>query len=223
MRLYLSRLHFPVTTLGPGRRVGVWFQGCSLRCPGCVSVDTWAVGQGETTLAEVLTAIGPWLSEADGITISGGEPFDQSQALGELLRSLRALAGPATDVLVYSGYPWEKIASQVTAWSGLVDALISDPFDPKTGQTLVWRGSDNQRMHLLTSLSRSRYAKWFNAPRSELPQALDVFFQDGEVWMAGIPAAGTMEGIKSCLADAGFSSSNSLTSTSATAGFPVFA
>lgn len=44
MRMILSRLHFPVTTLGPGRRIGVWFQGCSIRCAGCISRDTWETG-----------------------------------------------------------------------------------------------------------------------------------------------------------------------------------
>ena len=100
--LNLSRLHYPVTTLGPGRRVGIWFQGCSIRCPGCVSVDTWAAGQGGTTVSAVLAAVSPWLVTADGVTISGGEPFDQVDALLALLRGLRS-AG-AEDILVYSGY-----------------------------------------------------------------------------------------------------------------------
>ena len=38
--LALSRMHFPVTTLGPGNRIGIWVQGCTIRCPGCVSADT---------------------------------------------------------------------------------------------------------------------------------------------------------------------------------------
>ena len=41
----ISRLHFPVTTLGPGHRIGIWFQGCSIRCEGCLSMDTWAPGR----------------------------------------------------------------------------------------------------------------------------------------------------------------------------------
>ena len=32
-------IHFPVETLGPGRRVGVWLQGCSIRCVGCISPE----------------------------------------------------------------------------------------------------------------------------------------------------------------------------------------
>jgi anaerobic ribonucleoside-triphosphate reductase activating protein len=71
-------MHFPVTTLGPGRRVGVWLQGCSIRCQGCISVDTWIKDRGITTVDEVVTALQLWLSRADGITVSGGEPFDQT-------------------------------------------------------------------------------------------------------------------------------------------------
>ena len=87
----LSRIHFPVTTLGPGRRIGIWFQGCSIHCPGCISMDTWAPSRGITTIDEVVSAIAQWIPTADGITISGGEPFDQPIALLELLRGLRSL------------------------------------------------------------------------------------------------------------------------------------
>jgi anaerobic ribonucleoside-triphosphate reductase activating protein len=76
----LSRLHFPVTTLGPGRRIGIWLQGCSIRCPGCISADTWAAAQGQTTTEAVVDAIILWLPDAEGITVSGGEPFDQPEA-----------------------------------------------------------------------------------------------------------------------------------------------
>ncbi len=37
----LNKAHWPVTVLGPGRRIGLWVQGCSIHCPGCVSQDTW--------------------------------------------------------------------------------------------------------------------------------------------------------------------------------------
>ena len=204
MRLHLSRLHFPVTTLGPGRRVGIWLQGCSIRCPGCISADTWAAGLGETTVEAVLETLGPWLEEADGITISGGEPFEQPCALNALLRSLQA-ARPGADVLVYSGRPWEKISTLVHAWDGLLDAVISDPFDAGAGQTLAWRGSDNQRMHLLTARARERYDPWTKAP----PAAMDLFFHGGEAWMAGIPAPGFLEAVQRELGRQGLSARTS--------------
>jgi len=304
MKLFLSRLHFPVTTLGYGRRVGVWFQGCSVRCPGCISHDTWAFGQGETTLDSVCASIAPWLPQADGVTISGGEPFDQPAALKGLLRWLRPRV--AGDILVFSGHPWEHLARifqnerttsgdrsadfsrlcacdvpnppaheakrnrassprpsppeeergshrEVAAgrwgqggdarlesgrapeeaeedmassprpspseeerenhredWAGLIDLLISDPFDPAAGHTLALRGSDNQRVHLLTSLARRRYAELPTARRDATVPALDVFFDGDTVWMAGIPAAGDLERLGQALAEAGFGAGTSL-------------
>ena len=66
MELSLSRVHFPVTTLGPGRRLGIWFQGCSIRCPGCISADTWGPGRRRIALARLLADIQPWLEQAEG-------------------------------------------------------------------------------------------------------------------------------------------------------------
>lgn len=223
MRFSLSRLHFPVTTLGPGRRVGIWFQGCSLHCPGCISTDTWAHGRGETTVAEVLKAVSPWLAEADGVTISGGEPFEQIDALECLLSALRAEIGLDKDVLIYSGQSWEKIAPRVTSWPELADAVISDPFVRSAAQTLAWRGSDNQRLRPLTELGRARYEGWLQAARADLPKALDVCFDGDTVWMAGIPDAGSLLGIQRALAEAGFISSVSDAEDGSTFSLPVFA
>ena len=223
MQFFLSRLHYPVTTLGPGRRVGIWFQGCSLHCPGCISRDTWAHGQGETTVADVMKVVSPWLAEADGVTVSGGEPFEQIEALECLLTAMRAETGEGKDVLIYSGRPWEKIAPYVTAWPGLVDAVISDPFIRSASQTLVWRGSDNQRLHPLTALGRVRYEPWLQAPRSDLPKALDICFDSDSVWIAGIPDADSLSMIQLALNDAGFSSAVSDADKDSSFSPPFFA
>ncbi len=207
MNVFLSRLHFPVTTLGFGRRVGVWFQGCSIRCSGCLSQDTWEFGRGQTTVEFVCESIAVNLRQADGVTISGGEPFDQPGALGELLRWLRRhFTG---DVLVFSGQPWEQLAPRLAGWQGLIDVLISDPFDPDAGHTLALRGSDNQRVHLLTPLARERYAGLATAPRDETARALDVVFDGDRVWMAGIPSPGDLERLRQKLLEAGFSADTS--------------
>ncbi len=179
----ISRLHFPITTLGPGRRVGIWFQGCSIRCPGCISADTWATGRGRTTVDDVLKAITRWAEKADGVTVSGGEPFDQPEALLELLRGLRErIAG---DILVYSGHPREALDPCLVMMDGLIDALITDPFEIDEPNTLGLRGSDNQRLHLLTPMGRARFkadSDGFSARRFDL-----MIDNSGEVWMAGIP------------------------------------
>ena len=193
MRIAISRVHFPVTTLGPGRRLGIWFQGCSIRCPGCISADTWAADRGGLELAELFGRIEAWLEQAEGITISGGEPFDQADALGALLRGLRERV--AADILVYSGYAFERLERPLAALEGLIDALITDPFVLDAPQRLPIRGSDNQRLHRLTALGRSRFAD-YDEPGLE-GGAFDVMFdEDGTVWLAGIPRRGDFERLR---------------------------
>lgn len=197
----LSRIHFPVTTLGPGRRIGIWFQGCSIRCPGCISMDTWAHGRGTTTIDEVVDAISPWLSTADGITVSGGEPFDQREALFELLARLRALT--AADILVFTGYPWSTISEALASLPSLIDAIITGPFDIDEKQTLALRGSDNQELHFITALGRARFES-FDRPIDESDRTFDVMFdENGDVWLAGIPARGDFRRLRNILEGSG--------------------
>ncbi|MCD7041065.1 radical SAM protein [Pseudomonas sp. MAFF 311095] len=185
MDLSLSRMHFPVTTLGPGRRIGIWFQGCSIRCPGCISADTWGPGHRRLSLERLLEQITPWLHEAEGITISGGEPFDQFDALRSLLEGLRRLS--ELDILVYSGYSLEQLDAPLLQTKGLIDALISDPYIEALSQTMALRGSDNQRLSLLTPLGRARLGH-YERPLEPTDKALDLMFDEsGSVWMAGIP------------------------------------
>ncbi len=188
--LQLSRVHFPVTTLGPGQRLGIWFQGCSIRCSGCISADTWGPGRTVVDVTSLLEQVAPWLDQADGITISGGEPFDQFDALLQMLVGLRQRT--AADILVYSGHPLEKLQPMLDQARDLIDALISDPYLEQADQSLALRGSDNQRLTLLTALGRSRLA---SLERASTPadKALDLMFDaTGTVWMAGIPRRGDL-------------------------------
>ncbi|HEY5758256.1 MAG TPA: 4Fe-4S cluster-binding domain-containing protein [Steroidobacter sp.] len=199
----ISRLHFPVTTLGPGRRLGIWLQGCSIRCPGCISVDTWPEGRGLTTVSQTLSALHGWLDPAEGITISGGEPFDQPDALRELLLSLREQT--PVSVLVYSGYSFERIAPWLELNPGLIDGLMSEPFDASTPQTRALRGSDNQQLHLLTPLGVSELSV-IDRPIADPDRTLDAMFDpDGTVWFAGIPMRGDLEKLRKILAESGHS------------------
>lgn len=198
-KLHLSRVHFPVRTLGPGARIGIWLQGCSIRCTGCISMDTWSRGRGETTVDAVLSVIEPWLQEADGITISGVEPFDQPDALRLLLTALRGrMAG---DILAYSGYPLEALSLE--GFEGLFDVLVADPFDTGSSQTLALRGSDNQRLIPMTVLGRSRYGR--DALVDSRPGTLEIMFDDetGEVFLAGIPRRGDLRRLARILAEKG--------------------
>ena len=208
MQIAINKVHFPVTTLGFGRRVGIWMQGCSIHCPGCVSRDTWeSAARHRITVDKLLAGCADWLSEADGVTISGGEPFDQPDALRELLKLLRARH--AGDLLVFSGYPNERLFAQHADILALVDVLISEPFVAKAGQALALRGSDNQRVFLLTPLARKRYPADIDRRKWDPPRRLDLMLEGGDIWMAGIPEPGAMAKLRKKLRSFGYDVSTS--------------
>lgn len=201
MEISLSRVHFPVTTLGPGRRVGIWMQGCSIRCPGCISSDTWAKKMPETTVGELLVRVGPWLQSCDGVTISGGEPFEQPAALGQLLRGIREVSG--ANILVYSGKTFSELAEEPPVTAGLIDCLISEPFELNSPQTKYLMGSDNQQMTCLTPLGRTVFSP-LNRLADGSDRRMDVMFdEDGVVWLAGIPGRGDMARLQVLLEERG--------------------
>ncbi len=76
---------------GPGIRVVVFFQGCSLRCKFCHNPDTWACSGGEEyTPEELVKKIERFktyfASSGGGVTFSGGEPLRQPEFLLEVLK-----------------------------------------------------------------------------------------------------------------------------------------
>lgn len=181
----ISRIHFPVTTLGPGKRLGIWFQGCSLRCKGCISVDTWGKAKELITIDQLMSELQTWLPQAEGITISGGEPFDQFEALLALLIKLREKT--TVDILLYTGYSSEKIADQLLLIKPYIDVLISDPFQFQSPQTLRLRGSDNQRLHCFSERAQEKFA-YYQQTITTMDKRLDIMFDDeGVVWFAGVP------------------------------------
>ena len=153
---------FPVETLGPGRRLVLWFQGCALACPGCMSRHTWDPDGGRAaTVGELL---GLWESAleqgAQGLTVSGGEPLAQPAALAALLRGagrLRERAAREADLLVYTGHEPQEVPREVWAALDGADAVITGRFRVAEPTDLVWRGSANQRLVPRTPLGVRRY------------------------------------------------------------------
>ncbi len=200
MLMSLSRMHFPVTSLGPGRRVGVWFQGCTIKCPGCISVDTWETGTLLIEVAAVCSFLGQHAAEADGLTVSGGEPFDQPEALRAILTAWRDLSDQS--VLVFTGYEFDRVLPWLEKSGGLIDALISGPFRSESPQTLALRGSDNQELHVLTE--RGEAFAEFDRAANASDRQLDLMMDDnGAAWIAGIPARGDVAKIRRILSAQG--------------------
>lgn len=191
MKLHLSRVHFPVTVLGPGRRLGIWVQGCNSACSGCISRDTWSRDGGYWVEVEALVANCHRMTNGliDGVTITGGEPFGQPKGLAALLDALETWRNSqGFDVLCYSGLPLKRLKGEHSSLLARLDVLIPEPFIEGRPISGAWRGSDNQPLVLLSELGRERYA---TLPTDS--PAIQIAVTDGSLWFIGIPRRGDMD------------------------------
>lgn len=200
--LLLAKAHYPVTTLGPGRRAGVWTQGCTLHCPGCLSRDTWEADPG--TAVPVAAVLG-WLRSlgpVDGVTISGGEPFQQPEALRELLTGIRSCAPARSDILVYSGYAFSRLTRSVRSREllKLCDAVVTGPYIQHLNNGEPWKGSANQRIVAVSDLGRERYG---DAKYGQTRPRMQVSVEGERIFYIGIPRQGDMERLTERLTHAG--------------------
>jgi anaerobic ribonucleoside-triphosphate reductase activating protein len=134
---------------GPGLRFAVWVQGCSLACPGCCNPQLFERGRGREIDVDALDAE---IARAhaqhaiEGVTILGGEPLQQMDAVAELCAkvSRRALG-----VIVFTGYTLaeaREMAGFDRLWCHL-DTLVDGRFEAKQAdRTRRVVGSSNQRL-----------------------------------------------------------------------------
>ncbi|WP_328967408.1 4Fe-4S single cluster domain-containing protein [Streptomyces sp. NBC_00239] len=172
------------TVLGPGVRAVVWVQGCPLRCHGCVAAETLPFEGGTARpvaeLADWLAGLGP----VEGVTLSGGEPFSQPEALAALLDAVRERR-PEFTAMAYSGFRHEALRRGTAGQRALLDRLdllVDGPYVASRHAPLRWRGSANQRVIALTG----RYEDLLAGP--DTSAGLEVSLAaDGTLSWAGVP------------------------------------
>jgi anaerobic ribonucleoside-triphosphate reductase activating protein len=179
----LNSVQAGVTTLGPSPAVCVWVQGCGIGCRDCMSPNTWSGSGGASAR---VTDVAAWAVDTGlaHLTISGGEPTDQADALCELVDVLRA-ERPWT-VTCYSGRTREQLERDIPSGSAALlerlDLLIDGPYATEQHAPLRWRGSRNQRLHALSERVR--------IPDDDMSAGLEMFTgDDGTFTLVGVPSA----------------------------------
>ena len=147
--IYLFRLYHHSTVDGPGRRSVVQVAGCSIRCAGCYVPETHdRANRNLVSVERIVREIEGFRGEHDGVTILGGEPFDQTDALLTLVRKLKE---KNFHLVIYSGFTLEALfardSENVRQILAFTDVLIDGAFmkDLSNGAG-EYRGSSNQRM-----------------------------------------------------------------------------
>ncbi|WP_422758973.1 4Fe-4S single cluster domain-containing protein [Paenarthrobacter sp. C1] len=153
--LRVGRVLHGTTAEGPGLRTAIWFQGCSIKCKGCINPHLFS-SRGGTQLPVAGIIKDAVAAGVEGLTLIGGEPFDQPNA-GHALATAAHDAG--LGVIAFSGYEYETLRDRddsTRAFLAEVDLLVDGPYqdwNPETERALV--GSGNQRFIHLTDRYRN--------------------------------------------------------------------
>jgi len=138
---------------GPGLRTVLFLAGCPHHCHGCHNPSSWNDQGGEEwPISDILERIR--LNRHRKVTISGGEPFLQADALAELTN---VLSREGYETWVYTGYRLEELQASssrsVSRVLHTIDALVDGPFVlSERTLSLPFRGSANQRILMKESL-----------------------------------------------------------------------
>ena len=133
---------------GVGIRLTVFTQGCPHNCPGCHNPHTHSYNGGSLYEVDDIVEMfkkNPLLS---GITLSGGDPFEQPEACAELAEKIHNLN---KSVWCYTGYIYENLLSSHRAdYLSLlnnIDVLVDGPFvESLKSPEIRFVGSSNQRI-----------------------------------------------------------------------------
>jgi anaerobic ribonucleoside-triphosphate reductase activating protein len=174
---------------GPGARYALWLQGCSIRCPGCCNPHLFeAAGGALVPRSSLLDEVRAVRDQIEGVTLLGGEPFEQAAALALLASAIRALD---LSVLAFSGYRLEELRARrdprVDALLASVDVLVDGRFEAsRPEEERLWVGSTNQRFHYLTG----RYTPTIERPLPGEPlRSVEIRLgPDGSLGLNGWPA-----------------------------------
>ena len=146
--LRVLRVYDETIADGDGLRLSVYFAGCAHNCPGCHNPDSHDPAGGTEMPVEEIGAQLLRNPLTDGLTLSGGEPFQQAE---DCLALARLAHSHGLNVWSYTGYTYESLLSQGTpaqrALLDEIDVLLETPYrlEQRT-LALPWRGSANQRV-----------------------------------------------------------------------------
>lgn len=155
--LRIHRIVEDTTAEGFGHRMSIWVQGCTRRCPGCMAQDTWDVNVGfPLSVSRLMETLRRNADRLEGITLLGGEPFDQALPVSRVAHGARELG---LSVITFTGYTLPELREmrRPGVWELLqeTDLLIDGPYlQEQRSFSRPWVGSDNQQFHFLTNRYR---------------------------------------------------------------------
>ena len=177
-----------IQTLGPGRRIVLWTQGCRQRCPGCISPEYQELRPANLIrIKELAAMLVRNYSDHAGVTISGGEPMLQAEGLNGLWRQVKK-RNPHWNLIIFSGYHKEYLLYRGNPWQIRLlknsDAFIGGPYQKEMFISSGLRGSSNQEIYFPpgTGFDRAQQNKILCQPHEQ-----QLYLTDDTVLLVGLP------------------------------------
>jgi len=190
MNWQLNKIQLPVYNLGKGKRIGIWVQGCTLACPGCLNRTLWNPTGGRSV---PVPALFNWILDHadsyDGISISGGEPFQQYAPLIAFLHLVKTRT--ALDVHCFSGYTLEELLQHHPdrLFLHYLDSLVDGRYLQNLHDDSGVRGSTNQRLFRIQDGEAVPTETALTDTQAPWSFFLDA---DQDLYMSGIPKKGQL-------------------------------
>lgn len=189
VRLHNMVLHSKV--LGPGTRSVIWFQGCHRRCKGCMSESTRPLDGGKNVPIERVLDEIKKLNDIEGITISGGEPFLQIDALHTILKDLRETTN--LGVIIYTGNTIEQLHALgdekvEEILSGLTDLIIDGEYIDELNDGKSLKGSSNQKLNFITERYKEYLPLYEDTKRN-----IEIYATSQDLFLIGVPEKKTLD------------------------------
>lgn len=171
------------TANGPGERFTIWSQGCALACPGCFNPETHAGTGGDPHTVDDLVAAVLREPDLEGVTLTGGEPLEQPEAVGDFCATLKDRS--SLGVIVLTGFTRAEIEADPDRAAAVAHA------------DLVVAGRYNRRLRTATALRGSANKSYWDLTGRYHPSELDGVPDlevhiggDGMVTVTGMVAPG---------------------------------
>jgi len=166
---------------GPGRRFVIWSQGCTLGCAGCFNPDTHPLAPAAQSLSpqDVLHLVLAERASLEGVTLTGGEPLEQPEAVADFGRRLKAHSD--LGIILLTGFTRTEIESDPARAAAVasVDLVVAGRYVAARRLASGLRGSTNK-------------AYWFRTDRytvADLTAVPEVEIQigvDGSLVLTGM-------------------------------------
>ena len=180
--------HYVETTkvLGPYNRSALWVHGCCFNCQGCIAKEMNS-GFSQTITSKCIAEVFANIDNTEGITISGGEPFLQSEALAEMIAYVKKKRDYG--VIVYTGFNYDELKkssdNDINKLLEKIDIIIDGQYIKELDDGKPFRGSSNQRIIELTDRYHSIIQEYYNESDK---RNIEINIKEKNVYMVGVPS-----------------------------------